>query len=63
MTEEDAKKRWCPMVRVNYANLTDVGHARAEMSSRCIGSGCMMWRTSDHYDDASGYCGLAGTPE
>lgn len=71
MTEEEAKTKWCPMVRVNYANLTDVGVARAEQTSRCIGSACMMWRediTMVAFPGASmayvktegGHCGLAG---
>ena len=53
MTEQEAKKRWCPMVR--FSTGVDDGNASnrwlnypspAECS--CIASGCMMWRWSEY---------------
>jgi len=76
MTEDEAKTKWCPMVR--YAVLdNDAFDNRAELSkpNRCIASSCMMWRTieikseksGDYvtvtvFPEGSGYCGLAGKP-
>jgi hypothetical protein len=52
MTEEDARKKWCPMVRVG-----DTGDFLPERVKRdlqngtrivcCIGSRCMWWGTAD----------------
>lgn len=78
MTEDEAKKKWCPMVR-------DVRASNGAMeigSGFCKASECMMWR--DNLDRVltgrdiivtdgnkrnivketvpSGYCGLAGKP-
>lgn len=69
MTEDEAKTKWCPMVKLT---ITPV---RLE-DTRCIGSDCMMWRekiTNQEYDvtddgdllvhtEKEGYCGLAGNP-
>ncbi len=46
MTEQDAKKKWCPMVRFNYcgSDMTDVNRPSEMDSMRCIASDCMMWR-------------------
>jgi len=78
MTEDEAKTKWCPMVRVHYLNPIDIlKNARAEAESRCIGSACMAWRWKlapnaskkflsmhGYTSDApeNGYCGLAGKP-
>ncbi len=69
MTEDDAKTKWCPMVRQSFdgvaINVTD-----SEFPP-CIGSACMMWReksvwVEDHLgnfgEQSGGYCGLAGSP-
>lgn len=57
MTEERAKKKWCPM---RYTDIAD---------GRCRASDCMAWRkTKDTYGDDygnkipddEGYCGLGG---
>lgn len=51
MTEDEAKTKWCPMVR--YRSVNGEGINRwvsaddAQLSpdpSKCLGSGCMMWR-------------------
>lgn len=75
MTEDDAKQKWCPMVRLGDRDKTE--------RTMCIGSDCMMWRKDgeryatgkDKIVDAGhgrktiqkeyiegGYCGLAGKP-
>ena len=65
MTEDEAKQRWCPMARVNrkiaMGNRVqfDDGTWDTAVGSRCIASGCMMWRTTS---SQHGYCGLAGRP-
>lgn len=61
MREEDAKTKWCPMVRFHngadndvYSNMLD---GRNDFPY-CSGSECMMWRYIDE-ESKSGYCGLA----
>ena len=78
MTEDEAKKKWCPFAETSF------------MPISCLGSACMAWRDNrvpahglayhlriaDSEDDARrsletwcaanpihGYCGLAGKPE
>ncbi len=66
MTEEQAREKWCPMVRIHFAvNRTD-------SDCNCIGSRCMAWRTKtpmlgnagslpiDVVGEVFGHCGLAG---
>ncbi len=58
LTEDEAKKRWCPYTRValsegmaaNRSGAKDcgldpsgVGYANIYEETRCLGSGCMMW--------------------
>ena len=90
MTEDEAKTKWCPMVHVRanvmYADGPDddatkrrIDLAEAEhRKSMCIGSQCMMWRSTkviDYNDPVEVthaatvyrtnivfYCGLAGKP-
>ncbi len=51
MTEDEAKTKWCPMIRfslgevAHYSNREEVADA-SNAKSRCIGSACMMWRIS-----------------
>lgn len=51
LTEEEAKKRWCPMVRytsvrgVGINRWTDDGDANFNPdATRCLGSECMAWK-------------------
>ena len=52
MTEEEAKKKICPM------------SMNGDQYMRCIASRCMAWRweqTAIEYEDPTrGFCGLAG---
>ena len=78
MTEEEARKRWCPM--------TPIGYADEVKEFTCIASNCMMWRWeicmkdtatgeiepffpsigyTDRWESVTekyGFCGLAGKP-
>lgn len=73
LTEEEAKKKWCPEIRTGLVHGMSVNHhvdmrpggAGVHDESRCIGSGCMMWRwhydgLSDYPPDTKGFCGKAG---
>ena len=82
MTEAEAKTKWCPMVRLE--NVTPAWHKKqasepgltASYTPLCLGSDCMMWRTTyqQRLDPAFpeldsvaklievGFCGLAGKP-
>lgn len=51
MTEEEAKEKWCPMVKPffvpthEYAERTALLNVtRNEGGNNCIASACMMWR-------------------
>lgn len=65
MTEEQAKTKWCPFVRLTASQ--GEWHTSRDPSLpsapddtqayRCIASACMAWR-SRHPEN--GYCGLAG---
>lgn len=49
MTEQEAKKKWCPMVRFHVAqdrvwSNKLGGGAVTENTDKCIGIDCMMWR-------------------
>lgn len=59
LTEEDAKTKWCPMVRAPYGGYGSVN--TYDKHFKCIASDCAMWRWSKL--PAQGYCGLAGKPE
>ena len=75
MTEEEAKKKWCPMVRISGAGssgaisnrgCTDEG-VHDDMAQMCMASDCMAWRWEEQCETClqaglkeSGYCGLAG---
>ena len=53
MTEEEAKTKWCPMVRFHKGMDGDVYCSRptgtaTDDSALCIASDCMMWRYVDY---------------
>ena len=67
MTEEECKTKWCPMVRTGLiAGMAVNHHVSGDVldETRCIGSGCMMFRNKYQYPHEerkySRYCGLAG---
>ncbi len=60
MTEDEAKTKWCPMVRTGLtAGMAVNQHTNDEVygETRCVASECMMWREYR----GNGWCGLAGT--
>lgn len=73
MTEEEAKTKWCPLVRLR--TIGDAMRRRGEEFSTgdpdvlCIGSACMAWRVDkaakhdmSNINKDIGYCGAFGTP-
>ncbi len=75
MTEDEAEKKWCPYAFAASPYGVKLRKNVDGEESRCISSGCMMWRlTKDFYiedisnlnsgiyktDETKGYCGLAG---
>lgn len=75
MTEDEARKKWCPMVRTGLTAGMAVNHhigsSRHIMQAgdvhdetRCVASDCMMWRWRVvevlWVSHTDGYCGLAG---
>lgn len=75
-TEDEAKTKWCPMVRVTVAVgpagdvYTSDNHGNDGIHPECIGSACMVWRWASYEDSAIneggpddfGYCGLVRQP-
>jgi len=74
MTEDEAKKKWCPMVRLiptnrfhvatsqtsyNRGYNTDDGKELLVAGTTCIGIYCMMWQM---LSPKEGYCGLGKGP-
>ncbi len=75
VTEEEARKLWCPMVRyqplpynwirtITQKRTSWLNTSATNTGSRCIASDCMMWRWLyadwDTEEKSTGYCGLAG---
>lgn len=65
MTEDQARKKWCPMVRTGLTAGMAVNRHVADGpgetdgvydETRCVASDCMMWRAYR----GKGWCGLAG---
>lgn len=71
MTEDQARAKWCPMVRHTCVS-DDAAFNRdadnwAGVNLNCVGSDCMMWRWTENDPNvvtykAYGFCGLAGKP-
>lgn len=76
LTEEEAKTKWCPFVRLTRAGTGSIVNNRGKWSdniNRCIASQCMAWRIGKEkakpqragypteYEN-TGFCGLAGKP-
>jgi hypothetical protein len=58
-TENDAKKKWCPMSRMNG----DAGcnrHTNGDIytEAKCIADRCMFWTPTDDVGGNYGFCGL-----
>jgi hypothetical protein len=72
MTTEDARTKWCPMVRVTAlregcaTGATTNQIDESYTSCQCISKDCMMWRWTDPTytwtPTSEGYCGLGGVP-
>lgn len=73
---EDARKKWCPFVRIEgnnrFNNMLTDGFGDANNPHHCIAEKCMAWReVHPQYVKAAvsklmhghGYCGLAGKPD
>lgn len=75
-TEQEAKGKWCPMVRMpmitdsgrgpdaaTAINTTPDGARGPASGTNCIGRRCMMWRWMGRpsANNITGYCGIAGT--
>ncbi len=65
MIEDEAKKKWCPMVRHGYGSegvgVNRIHNNKTPSTSNCIGSNCMMWVHDQSVNDfIDGHCGLAG---
>jgi hypothetical protein len=70
MTEEEAKTKWCPMVRTtsNPSGCCSINRlyvSSVTTETRCIASECMAWRWFGRgaARPDRGYCGLAGKAE
>lgn len=70
-TEEEAKKKWCPMVRVSKSEFDGFFDNRQGngVVTYCLGSQCMVWVWSPEHPNkidcipilpeyVKGYCGL-----
>ena len=77
-TEDEAKKMWCPHVRIGddqgaSASINRAWSRGCPDAANCIASKCMAWRWAlspedaesewnDDHQQPTGYCGLAGKP-
>ena len=74
-SQDDARAKWCPFVRIDNSNrlhntMTD-GFQNSDKMYHCIAGDCMAWRQfhlshfkgSEEGLESHGYCGYAGRPE
>lgn len=48
MTEEEAKTKWCPHMRISsYTGQAAINTTAEEFRYKCIASDCMMWVTKN----------------
>lgn len=66
LTEEEAKTKWCPEVKILLSPPQYEGGPHYIMTNRyndssynCIASECMMWKKS-LMEENKGYCGKTG---
>ncbi|MCB9993937.1 MAG: hypothetical protein H6873_09810 [Hyphomicrobiaceae bacterium] len=75
ISETEARKKWCPHVRVEgnnrLHNTITGGVSHNDAAYLCVAGECMAWRSfhlrfshgGDSADDPQhGYCGLSGEP-
>lgn len=70
ITEEDAKRKWCPLARSIFVDNSGVPTSNAAFNRagglnnvNCKASECMAWRWLDNNEDpACGFCGAFGDP-
>lgn len=77
MTEDEAKTKWCPMVKYDLGRAVNRDACYDNAGTHCIGSACMMWQSRSKFNPIIGddgmptinvtvtydyYCGLAGKP-
>ena len=66
MTEEEAKTKWCPNVRVTTLDekiASNRGrYVRNDDDTNCIGSACMVWRLFGGYEEQTHATGLPPLP-
>ncbi len=64
LMEDEARSKWCPMVRATVEDIESNRSLSFADASRtrtcCIASQCMAWRSPN---GVTGYCGLAGKPD
>ena len=61
LTEDQAKTKWCPEVRLIEDHGKNILNNRGELGDvLCLASGCMAWRWATGEHKAKGYCGRAG---
>ena len=72
MTEDEARKKWCPMARIasdpedasSAYNRNPDAEGVIQNGSRCIASDCMMWRdTNSSENEARRVKGLSSQRE
>lgn len=62
LTEDEARKKWCPFVRALNSSMPAAYNRRNNdtAGSLCIASACMAWHWYDPDNPTQGRCGLAG---